>query len=35
MLQTIENDFLKLTVNDEGGSMHSLIFKPENEERLW
>ena len=35
MLHTIENDFLKLTVNDEGGSMHSLIFKPENEERLW
>lgn len=35
MLHTIENEFLKLTVNDEGGTMHSLIYKPTGEERLW
>lgn len=35
MLHSIENEWLKLTVNDEGGSMHSLIYKPTGEERLW
>ena len=35
MLHSIENQFIKLTVNDEGGSMHSLIYKPTGEERLW
>ena len=35
MLHSIENDFLKLTVNDEGASMHSLVYKPSGEERLW
>lgn len=35
MLHTIENQYLKLTVNDEGGSMHSLVYKPTGEERLW
>ena len=35
MLHCIENEFLKLTVNDEGGSMHSLVYKPADEERLW
>ena len=35
MLHSIENEFLKLTVNDEGGSMHSLVYKPTGEERLW
>jgi galactose mutarotase-like enzyme len=32
---TIENDILKLTVTDHGGTMQSLIFKPTGEERLW
>ncbi len=35
MLHSIENRFIKLTVNDEGGAMHSLIYKPAGEERLW
>ena len=35
MLHSIENEFLKLTVNDEGGAMHSLVYKPSGEERLW
>lgn len=35
MLYCIENDVLKLTVNGEGGSMHSLFYKPAGEERLW
>lgn len=35
MLHSIENDFLKLTVNDEGGAMHSLVYKLTGEERLW
>ena len=35
MLHSIENEFLKLTVNDEGGAMHSLVYKPACEERLW
>ena len=35
MLHSIENQFIKLTVNDEGGSMHSLIYKSTGEERLW
>lgn len=35
MLHSIENEYIKLTVNDEGGAMHSLVYKPENEERLW
>lgn len=35
MLHSIENDFLKLTVNDVGASMHSLVYKPSGEERLW
>ena len=35
MLHCIENEFLKLTVNDEGGSMHSLVYKTADEERLW
>ena len=35
MLHSVENEFLKLTVDDAGGSMHSLIYKPTGEERLW
>lgn len=32
---TIENETLRLTVTDEGGTMQSLVFLPEKEERLW
>ena len=35
MLYTIENEFLQLTVTDEGGTMTSLIYKKMGEERLW
>ncbi len=35
MLYTIENEYLKLTVTNEGGTMCSLIYKPSGEERLW
>lgn len=35
MLYTIENDILKLTVDGMGGAMHSLVYKPTAEERLW
>ncbi|MCD7728863.1 MAG: hypothetical protein LUI60_02995 [Clostridia bacterium] len=35
MFYTIENEYLKLTVTDEGGTMCSLVYKPTGEERLW
>ena len=35
MFYTLKNEFLSLTVNTFGGSMTSLKYVPENEERLW
>ncbi len=35
MIYTIENDVLRLSVNGNGGSMTSLVYKPSGEERLW
>lgn len=35
MLYTIKNDKIKLTVNSLGGSLYSLVYLPQNEERLW
>ena len=35
MIYTIENDVLSLSVNGDGGSMTSLVYKPTGEERLW
>jgi len=35
MIYSIENKFIKLSVNSEGGSMTSLIYKPTGCERLW
>lgn len=35
MIYTIENEILKLSVNSEGGSMTSLIYKPTGSQRLW
>lgn len=35
MLYSIQNEKIKLTVTDEGGTLHSVVYLPENEERLW
>ncbi len=35
MIYIIENEVIKLSVNGDGGSMTSLVYKPTGEERLW
>lgn len=35
MIYTIENEYIRLSVNSLGGNMTSLIFKPSGQERLW
>ena len=35
MIYTIENDYIKLSVNSDGGAMTSLLYKPTNSQRLW
>ena len=35
MLYTLKNNIISVTVNTTGGSMTSVIYLPENEERLW
>ncbi len=35
MIYSIENKFIKLSVNSQGGSMTSLVYKPTNSQRLW